>query len=62
MKKTTNKRKKPNVEQRLVNFMETHNVTKKSKEEDEDLTFFYSILPTVTFLTFLTKNFVFECK
>ena len=51
--KSTNKRKKPNVEQALVDFMESHNnkVTKKPMEQDEDMAFFYSLLPTVKSLT-----------
>lgn len=51
--KSTNKRKKPNVEQALVDFMESHDnkVTKNPMEQDEDMTFFYSLLPTVKSLT-----------
>lgn len=51
--KSTNKRKKPNVEQALVDFMESHNnkVTNNPMEQDEDMAFFYSLLPTVKSLT-----------
>lgn len=51
--KSTNKRKKPNVEQALVDFMESHNnkLTKNPMEQDEDMAFFYSLLPTVISLT-----------
>jgi hypothetical protein len=51
--KSTNKRKKPNVEQALVDFMESHNnkVTKNPMKQDEDMAFFYSLLPTVKSLT-----------
>lgn len=51
--KSTNKRKKPNVEQALVDFMESHNnkFTKNPIEQDEDMAFFYSLLPTVKSLT-----------
>jgi len=48
---SSNKRKKPNVEQALVDFMESHTrnnkVTKNPMEQDEDMAFFYSLLPTV---------------
>lgn len=49
--KSRNKRKKHNVEQALVDFMESHKVTKNPMEEDEDIAFFYSLVPTVKSLT-----------
>lgn len=50
--KSTNKRKEPNVEQALVDFMESHNnkVTKNPMEQ-EDMALFYSLLPRVKSLT-----------
>jgi len=50
-KKPINKRKKSSGEKALVDSKKNHKIKKSSKEEDEDLEFFYSILPTVQSLT-----------
>lgn len=51
-KRPKNKHKKFSVEESLVNFLKNHNNMKKTfEEEDDDLEFFYSILPTVRSLT-----------
>lgn len=49
--KSTSKRKKPNVEHALIDFMESHKASKKTSDNDEDLAFFYSLLPSVKSLT-----------
>lgn len=56
-----NKRKKTDVERALVNFMENHKVTKRSLEEDEDLAFFYSLLPSVKTLN-MDQKFTFRLQ
>ncbi|KMQ83732.1 dihydrouridine synthase domain containing protein [Lasius niger] len=56
-----NKRKKPDVERALVNFMENHKMTKRSLEEDEDLAFFYSLLPSVKTLN-MDQKFTFRLQ
>lgn len=51
-KRPKNKHKKFSVEESLVNFLKNHNNMKKTfEEEDDDLEFFYSMLPTVRSLT-----------
>lgn len=51
-KRLKNKHKKFSVEESLVNLLQNHNNMKKTfEEEDDDLQFFYSILPTVRSLT-----------
>lgn len=49
--KSSNMQKYHNVEQALIGFMESHKVTKKPMEEDEDVAFFTSLMPTVKSLT-----------
>lgn len=58
--KGANKRKKPDVERALMDFMESQK-TKKPLEEDEDVAFFYSVLPTIRTLNIDQKfNFRFQ--
>lgn len=60
--KITNKRKKPNVEHALIEFMESHKETKKTYgNEDEDLALFYSTLPSVKSLT-MDEKFAFRMQ
>lgn len=59
--KSTSKRKKPNVEHALIDFMESHNASKKTCDNDEDLAFFYSLLPSVKSLS-MDKKFVFRMQ
>lgn len=61
IEKSSNKRKKPNVEQALVEFMESHKTSKKTYENDEDLAFFYSLLPSIKSLT-MDKKFTFRMQ
>lgn len=48
------KMNKPDVERALVDFMEAHS-SKKNLLDDEDLAFFYSLLPTLRTLTLQQK-------
>jgi hypothetical protein len=48
---SSSKRKLTDVERSLITFMESHSTKKATPQEDEDLAFFYSILPTVKTLT-----------
>ncbi|CAH1732124.1 unnamed protein product [Aphis gossypii] len=51
-KRKKNKHNKFNVEESLAKFLKNHNNMKKTfEEEDDDLEFLYSILPTVRSLT-----------
>lgn len=59
--KSTSKRKKPNVEHALIDFMESHKASKKTSDNDEDLAFFYSLLPSVKSLT-MDKKFEFRMQ
>ena len=59
--KSTSKRKKPNVEHALIDFMESQKASKKTSDNDEDLAFFYSLLPSVKSLT-MDKKFEFRIQ
>lgn len=59
--KSTSKRKKPNVEHALIDFMESHKASKKTCDNDEDLAFFYSLLPSVKSLS-MDKKFEFRMQ
>jgi hypothetical protein len=58
---STKKRKKPNVEHALIDFMESHKASKKTYENDEDLAFFHSLLPSVKSLT-MDERFAFRMQ
>jgi len=60
-KKFTSKRKKTNVEHALIDFMESHKASKKTYDNDEDVAFFYSLLPSVKSLT-MDKKFEFRMQ
>ncbi|XP_023707738.1 uncharacterized protein LOC111864605 [Cryptotermes secundus] len=48
---SSRKRKLTDVERSFITFMESHSMKKATPQDDEDLAFFYSILPTVKTLT-----------
>lgn len=56
-----NKCKKPDVEHALVDFMENHKTTKRLFEEDEDVAFFYSLLPSIKTLN-IDQKFTFRLQ
>lgn len=58
---STNKRKTPNVERTSAELMENRNAMKKALEDDEDIAFFYSLLPSVKSLT-RDKKFTFRMQ
>lgn len=58
--KAKTKFKKPDVERALIDFMESHKVPKKPLEND-DLAFFYSLLPSVQSLN-MEQKFTFRVK
>ncbi|KAL4132283.1 hypothetical protein QTP88_009470 [Uroleucon formosanum] len=59
--KSTSKRKKSNVEHALIDFTESHKASKKTSDNDEDLAFFYSLLPSMKSLT-MDKKFEFRMQ
>jgi len=58
--KAKTKFKRPDVERALTDFMESHKAAKKSLEND-DLAFFYSLLPSVQSLN-VEQKFIFRMK
>lgn len=58
--KAKTKFKKPDVECALIDFMESHKASKKPFEND-DLAFFYSLLPSVQSLN-MEQKFTFRMK
>ena len=59
--KVVNKRKKPDVERALINFMESHRPAEKPIVHDEDMVFFYSLLPFVRLLD-MDQKFTFRMQ
>ncbi|XP_033608610.1 uncharacterized protein LOC117282561 isoform X2 [Cryptotermes secundus] len=48
---SSRKRKLTDVERSFITFMESHSTKEATPQEDEDLAFFYSLLPTIKSLT-----------
>jgi len=59
-RKAKTKFKKPDVERALIDFMESHKTPKEPLEND-DLAFFYSLLPSVQSLN-MEQKFIFRMK
>jgi hypothetical protein len=58
---SSRKRKLTDVERTLIKFMDTHGAKMATPQQDEDLAFFYSILPTVKKLP-PNKKFTFRME